>query len=253
MTIRRPTSRDQKGESVVPAIDVDGPDGQMFTFRVLKDRVTIGRLPDYNDIALQPDPDQVVSRKEHCVIVREAGSWWIVDNATINPIDIRRGESENLVAQRAKLNDGDVIRVIASRADNPRAYWSLGFRDPHGTRPADKTHKRAYLEYDAVSARLYRGIGADRDEIDDLSPQEHKLIRYMDQRNRQSGDAPVMCTTEEIKSAIWEGQEVVPTGAEVNRLVWGLRQKIERRPADPQFFQTVKGLGYRLVTRSAQE
>ena len=82
----------------------------------------------------------------------------------------------------------------------------------------------------------------------DLRPQEHKLIRYMDQRNRANGNVPVMCTYEELLVAVW-GEEPYHTEAEINRLVWELRQKLEPDSKNPQFLETVRGMGYRLVTR----
>jgi len=38
------------------------------------------------------------------------------------------------------------------------------------------------------------------------------------------------------------------TEAEINHLIWELRRKIEIDAKDPQFLETVRGLGYRLVT-----
>ncbi len=37
--------------------------------------------------------------------------------------------------------------------------------------------------------------------------------------------------------------------AEIARIVWGLRRKIELEQGEPQLLQTVRGLGYRLATR----
>lgn len=91
--------------------------------------------------------------------------------------------------------------------------------------------------------------GPDRQEIRGLRPQEHKLIRYIDQRNRANGGVPVMCSHEELNTAIW-GEDTSHTETEVNHLVWELRQKLEPDPKEPRFLQTVRGLGYRLVTRS---
>ena len=103
-----------------------------------------------------------------------------------------------------------------------------------GDRPAgslqDPPHRlgalQAFLTYDPASARMYRVEGPDRKEIHDLRPQEHKLIRYMDERNRAQGGEPVMCTYEEMIGAVW-GNAAVHTEAEINHLVWELRKKIE--------------------------
>ena len=96
---------------------------------------------------------------------------------------------------------------------------------------------------------MYQVKGPRRDEIRNLRPQEHKLIRYMDQRNRTNDYVAVMCTYEELITAIW-GDEIGHVESEVNHLIWELRQKVELNPNEPAFVQAVKGLGYRLETRA---
>jgi DNA-binding response OmpR family regulator len=105
-----------------------------------------------------------------------------------------------------------------------------------------------YIEYDWYAARLYRVDGPHRQEIPDLRPQEHKLIRFMVQRNRENGKRPVMCTYDDLLEAIW-GEEHSHTEADINHLIYALRQKLEPNPKQPRFLETVHGLGYRLVTR----
>jgi hypothetical protein len=108
---------------------------------------------------------------------------------------------------------------------------------------------RSFFERINVDAyQLICVAGARREEIKNLRPQEHKLIRYMDQRNRANKNALVLCSYDELISAIW-GDESGHVEAEVNRLVWELRQKIEPDVDAPCFLQNVKGLGYRLVTQ----
>jgi DNA-binding response OmpR family regulator len=58
-----------------------------------------------------------------------------------------------------------------------------------------------------------------------------------------------MCSYEELITAIWDEEAYGHTEAEVNRLVWELRQKLEPDPKEPRFLETVRGLGYRLQTR----
>jgi DNA-binding response OmpR family regulator len=74
----------------------------------------------------------------------------------------------------------------------------------------------------------------------------------MDQRNRSNGNMPVMCTFEELQAALW-GDEVLHTEAEINYVISGLRKKIETDQKQPQFLETVRGLGYRLVTRPVKK
>jgi DNA-binding response OmpR family regulator len=236
-------------ETLLPYLKILGPDGQESTVELTKERVTIGRFRDFNDVSLEPDPQQLVTRKAHCAVERDAEGWWVVDNGSVNRTFLRRGQTVEIVIGRAQLTDGDVIRVLGRLAEgNEPAYWELTFLDPLKTQRAFQVSSVRHLEYDWIQARLFRVDGPDREEIQGLRPQEHKLIRYLDQRNRANDNTPVMCTFDELISAIW-GDEPYHTEGELTHLVWELRQKLEPDPKEPCFLQTVRGLGYRLVTR----
>ena len=236
-------------ESLLPFLAVRGPDGQQFTVELAQDRITIGYGAAFNDVALDPDPQRLISRKVHCALERDALGWWVLDNGSRNGTFLRRGAEMEQVRGRALLSEEDAICILGylPEAAAPR-YWELTFRDPLGTKPAGQAPRVAFLEYDWIQARLFRVEGASRQEIRELRPQEHKLIRYMDQRNRANDEVPVMCTYEELLEAVW-GEEPLHTGGEINKLIFELRQKVEPDPKVPQFLETVKGLGYRLVTR----
>jgi DNA-binding winged helix-turn-helix (wHTH) protein len=236
-----------------PYIEVFGPDKQSFELTITKDRMTIGRVAQFNDIALPDDPQQLITRKAHCAIERDGGLWWVVDNGSVNRTFVRREGNLELVYGRALLTDGVSICLLGRMEENgtPR-YWELRFHDPAGTRPASPQRIGAYLVYDWLQARLYRIVGTNRQEVRDLRPQEHKLIRYMDQRNRANDNIPVMCGYEELATAIW-GDETGHSDMEINHIVWELRKKLENDPKNPQFLETVRGLGYRLAIRSFGE
>lgn len=235
----------------MPYLEVRGPDGQSFKLKVTADRVTIGRFRQHNDIGLEPDPQQLVTRMHHCTLEREAGVWWVVDNGSVNKTFLQRDETVNVVDGKALLSDGDAIRILGRLTDEGEArYWQIKFHDPLRTQPAEMAPSLAFLQYDWVQAKLYRFDGRTRQEINGLRPQEHKLIRYMDQRNRANDYVPVMCTYDELITAIWGDDAYGHTEADVNRLAWELRQKIEIDQKEPQFLQVVRGLGYRLETRS---
>src|SRR5579859_2741387 len=236
-------------DRLLPFIDVTGPEGQQFRVELAKDRMAIGRFQQFNDIALEPDPQQLITRKGHCAVERDPHGWWVVDNGSVNRTFIRQGAAVQVVVGRAPLIDGMSIRILGKLTETGQpVYWELTFNDPFGTRPATVMLKIDFLEYDWIQAKLWRSEGPDRTEVRDLRPQEHKLIRYMDQRNRANGNVPVMCTYEELIVAVW-GEEPYHTEADINHLVWELRQKLEPDPKNPQFLETVRGLGYRLVTR----
>lgn len=242
-------------ESLLPFFDVTGPNDEHFTVELTKDRMTIGRFELYNDIALEPDPQQLVTRKVHCTIERDSDGWWVVDNGSVNGTFLLRDDEMVQVDGRALLKEGDSIHILGKLTEKGKPiYWKLAFSDPMGTRPGGlrRSSPSAYLEYDWLQAKLFRIERGTRQEIDNLRPQEHKLIRYMDQRNRANGNMPVMCTFEELQTALW-GDEVLHTEAEINYVIFGLRKKIETDQKQPQFLETVRGLGYRLVTRPAKK
>ena len=233
-----------------PYLEISGPDAESFSESIKTERVTVGRFAEHNDIALQPDPQHLVTRVNHCAIERADGIWWVVDNGSVNKTFLRREEATEVVNGKAVLGDRDMILILGrlSEAGEP-TYWELVFYDPMRTQPADIVSQFAFLEYDWVQAKLLRFDGRSRAEIKGLRPQEHKLIRYMDQRNRRNGFVSVMCTYDELIEAVWDEDAYGHTEADINRLVWELRKKIEIDSKDPQFLQTVRGLGYRLFTQ----
>ena len=236
----------------LPYLDIQGP-ASTATQHQLSDRtVSIGRLPGYNDITLQPDPQHLVSRVSHCRIERNAGSWWIVDGGSRNGAYLQSGDAVERINGRAPLTDGTTVCIFASLPGDEQpdpAYWRITFRDPASTRAAVDSAAIHYLQYDPVEARLYRVSPERIDEIDNLRPQEHQLVRYMNQRNQAAGYAAAMCGHDELIDALWGDDGYDHTESEVARIIWSLRQKIEPDASEPQILQTVRGLGYRLVTR----
>ena len=230
----------------LPYLDITGPNGQHFVAHLSGERLTIGRLPHFADVALQPDPQRLVS-KMHCLIEQAGGGWWLVDNGSTNGTYLQRGETCERVRGRIRLFDGDIVSILAQLPDStdptPR-YWEMIFRDPIQTVQL-RVPTGSSLDYDWIQARLFRMDGGRRVEISHLRPQEHKLIRYMLERNRANGNVATLCEYEELVTAIW-GDEAGHTTQEVTGLVSELRTKLEIDPKKPQFLKTVRGLGYRL-------
>ncbi len=240
----------EKGKAMsglLPFLQVHGPGGEEFTVELKKDHLTIGRFAAFNDIGLEPDPQQLITRKAHCSIERQLESWVVVDNGSVNRTFIERAQQMEIVSGRVPLQEGDTIKVLGLLTEEgDPLYWELTFRDPQQTNRVVSGPGMITLEYDWIQARLLRIEGSHSEEVR-LRPQEHKLIRYMEQRNRANGNVPVMCTYDELINAVW-GDEIGHTESEINHLVYGLRQKTEIDPRSPQFLQTVQGLGYRLDT-----
>jgi hypothetical protein len=233
---------------------VVGPGGARIASVPLAGRVTVGRLPELNDVALQPDPELFVSRTAHCVLVSVDGQWEIVDGGSVNGTYLRRGAELERVDGRAALRDGDVVCVLASVAeDGARHYFELAFRQgsrDSATRAAPAPTVRgsaqpACLEYDAQAARLVLRHGTTGHEIR-LRPQGHRLVRHMAERNAAAGDTPVLCSHDELMQAVWQ-DEPMHTRLELARLVWELRRELRRLGAE-ELVESERGRGYRLRT-----
>ncbi|MCI0393600.1 MAG: FHA domain-containing protein, partial [Chloroflexi bacterium] len=168
----------------LPYLEVTGPDGQVFEVELTKERLTIGRLVQFNDISLEPDPQQLVTRMIHCALERTSSGWWVVDNGSVNRTFVQWDETMKVVNGREPISDGAAICILGRLSESGEpVYWQLHFHDPLQTRQLRAIPQEDHLEYDWLQAKLFRVSGRTREEVDNLRPQEHKLIRYMDQRN----------------------------------------------------------------------
>jgi DNA-binding winged helix-turn-helix (wHTH) protein len=227
-----------------PRLRVHGPDGRIFLAELRGERLTIGRLPDCNDVALQPDPEHLIGRQTHCWIERDCGSWWIVDNYSVNGTFLLRDGHMQAVRSRLPLADGDVIRILAGHGPAGALFWELALEDPYQTRPAVDVPHRACIEFDRVQQELFFVVGSTRQRIN-LRPQERALVHHLAQRNEESGYRPTMCSYDELMAAIWGDSFHVKN--ELFHLVAGLRRKVGRAAGvDLHFIETVPGSGYRL-------
>jgi DNA-binding winged helix-turn-helix (wHTH) protein len=238
---------------------VVGPDGApMTSVALLVERVTVGRLPELNDIALQPDPELFVSRTTHCTLERLGERWDVVDGGSVNGTFLRRGGVLEPVRGRAALRDGDVVCVLASvEPDGTRRHFELAFRHivrGQATRaapaPVARTNEpstAACLTYDQHAARLVLRQASLSHEIH-LRPQGHRLVRHMAERNAAAGGAPVLCPHDELMHAVWQ-DEPMHTRLELARLVWELRRELRRFGA-ADLVESERRRGYRLRTCS---
>src|SRR6185436_4700227 len=223
---------------------VSGPAGaDRATFTLSGERVTVGRLAEVNDISLEPDPEHLVTRAEHCMFERTGDAWSIVDGGGVNGTFVRRGGQLREVSGRMPLRSGDVVCVLASipHQEVPR-YFELAFEtsaDSQATRAAQAHDVEDCLSYDPQEARLVLVHEGEQHELH-IRAQAHKLVRYMAER------APSLCTHEELMHAVW-GDEPMHSREELAKLVWELRKELE--PFDAGYLiENERRLGYRLRT-----
>ena len=207
-------------------------------------RVTVGRLPGVNDIALEPDPEHLVTRAEHCAFERTGSTWWIVDGGGANGTFVRRGDDLQRVDGRRALRNGDVVCVLASVShQGDRQYFELRFEaasDSQATRAVQEPEAAdECLEYDAEEARLVLVQRGERHELQ-IRAQAHKLVGYMAKRS------PALCTHADLMKAVW-GDEPMHSREELAKIVWELRRQLEPFGAG-HLIENERGLGYRLRT-----
>lgn len=218
---------------------VSTPDGEPATIELSGERVTVGRLPAVNDIALEPDPELLVTREAHLTLEREGAHWVVVDGGSVNGTFLRRRGEVHQVTERTALHEGDVVCVLASVEE--QRFFELAFhaaRDSQATRPALRTIGDC-LSYDPEEARLVLVKGSERHEIE-IRPQAHKLVSYMADR------APALCTHDELMQAVW-GDEPMHSREELAKLFWELRKKLEPFGAE-DLVENERRRGYRLHT-----
>ena len=110
-------------------IVVSGPGiAEPATVGLSGERVTVGRLPDLNDIALEPDPEHLVTRAEHCAFERAGSTWSIVDGGSVNGTFVRRAGELKRVEGRLPLRNGDVVCILSSMDHQDGArYFELEY------------------------------------------------------------------------------------------------------------------------------
>jgi hypothetical protein len=245
------TSREVERGAEVVAV---GPDGAELCILALPNhRLTVGRLPEHNDIALQPDPELLVTRVAHCTFEREGTRWLIVDGGSVNGTFLRRAGVLERIAGRTALRNGDVVCVLASMSDaGERTHFELAFRavgDSQATRAVrvgvESSASSECLRYDAREARLVLVQRQEKHEIE-IRAQAHLLVRHMVERNAAIGGSPALCTHEELMHAVW-ADEPMHTHTELAKLVWELRRKLEPFGA-AHLIENERRRGYRLRT-----
>ena len=211
-------------------------------------RVTVGRLADANDVALEPDPQQLVTRTGHLALERRGVEWFLVDGGSVNGTFLRRGDDLVRVTGRTPLHDGDVACVLATVRDTgERSFFELSFHvagvDSVATRAAPLEQPLALSTTRRRPGLVLVQDGAQHELR--IRAQAHRLARHMAERNAEAGTS-ALCTHEELMAAVW-GDEPLHTREELAKLVWELRQTLEPFGAE-HLVENARGLGYRMRT-----
>jgi pSer/pThr/pTyr-binding forkhead associated (FHA) protein len=178
---------------------------------------TIGRALE-NDIVVT---SKRVSR-EHARVRREGWRAILEDLGSTNGTFLN-GER---VLTAVELHDGDCIKV---------GDVILTFRDP------DITYR------DTPFPELEVNVGAGIVRVDrrpvTLAPKEFALLAHLHEHSGQ------VCSKDDICQAVWPECPDDVYDYQVENLVRRVRTKLEPDPASPQMLLTIRGLGYKLVTR----
>lgn len=240
------TYKKTKDSVLAPYLLINSLNGDQTIFTISNERTLIGRLPDLNDIALQPDTQNLVTRHMHCFIELRNSISWLIDNASKNGTFLKRNNLLQKILGEIKLQDNDCIMILGEINSNEEVkYWELTYNDPLSTK--DIITEKTSIIYDWIQAKLIINREGKQEVISTLTPLEHKLLRYMDQKNKQNNNVPVMCTYDELISAVWDNL-YSHTPNDINHIVAALRKKIEKDYKKPQFLTNIRGLGYRFIT-----
>lgn len=108
------------------------------------------------------------------------------------------------------------------------------------------------VECDWVGVRVFRRVDGLRSEVVGLRPKAYQLVRYMTGLSERNHGAPVVCTYEELITALWGEPHEWPPGRsftkeDVRDVVNDARARLELDKARPRLLETVRGTGYRLT------
>jgi len=178
---------------------------------------TIGRAVE-SDIVVT---SKRVSR-EHARVRRDGWRMVLEDLGSTNGTFLN-GER---VLTPVALQDGDRIKI---------GDVILTFHDPDVTY-RDTPFPELEVDVEAGVVRVDR-------RVVELSPKEFALLVYL------YGNRGQVCSKDDIGDGVWPEYHEGVYDYQIENLMRRLRAKVELDPANPQLLLTVRGLGYKLVTR----
>jgi pSer/pThr/pTyr-binding forkhead associated (FHA) protein len=181
------------------------------------DTITIGRAIE-NDIVIT---SKRVSR-EHARVRREGWRAILEDLGSTNGTFL----NEERLLTPVELHDEDRITI---------GDVTLVFHDP------DITYRDT--PFPELEVNVAAGVVRVDRRVVELSAKEFALLVYLYERQGQ------VCSKDDIGQAVWPEYQEGIYDYQIENLMRRLRSKIELDPANPQLLVTVRGLGYKLVTR----
>ncbi|UCC89392.1 MAG: winged helix-turn-helix domain-containing protein [Anaerolineales bacterium] len=178
---------------------------------------TIGRALE-NDIVIT---SKRISR-EHARVRREGWRAILEDMGSTNGTFL----NEERILHPMELHDKDRISI---------GDVTLIFNDP------DITYRDS--PFPELEVNVAAGVVRVDRHMVTLAPKEFGLLAYLYEHKGE------VCSKDDIGSAVWPEYHEGVYDYQVENLIRRLRAKLEPDPANPQMLLTMRGLGYKLVTR----
>jgi DNA-binding response OmpR family regulator len=183
------------------------------------------------DMALAEKPDLVVldimlpkvNGYEICRLVRESGLTMPIIMLTA------KGEESDIVLGLNLGADDYVTKPFSIKELLARAAAFLR----RGRKEKEKVYEFGEYKLSVEAKEVTR-----KGRPIELTPKEYKLLEYFVTRPGRA------LTRDEILNQVW-GFDCFVTPRSIDRCVTTLREKIELKPAKPQFIQTIREVGYR--------
>jgi hypothetical protein len=181
------------------------------------DITTIGRAVE-NDIVIT---SKRISR-EHACVRREGWRAILEDLGSTNGTFL----NDERVLTPMELHDEDRITI---------GDVTLIFHDP------DITYRDT--PFPELEVNVATGVVRVDRRVVELSAKEFSLLVYLYERHGE------VCSKDDIGNAVWPEYHEGVYDYQIENLVRRLRSKLEPDPTNPQLLLTMRGLGYKLITR----
>lgn len=163
---------------------------------------------------------------------------------------IKRSCPETPVLVLSAVSDvADKVLLLELGADDyltkPFSPRELLARVQAAIRRVQRVHPIAASGFGDVSVDFMRMKVVRAGKPVSLTAHEFKLLRFFME------NAERVLTREELLNDVW-GYNFYPSTRTVDNQVLKLRQKLEQNPANPIYFRTVHGIGYKLVLSPAE-